>query len=79
MQGLDHAAGMLIAYFPKERLVVEADLYTPPAPGSAASGEPNASNRSFYQNLRRLRLDVETIVPIHGQPSPMSVFEEFIN
>ena len=79
VQGLDHAAGMLIAYFPKERLVVEADLYTPPAPGSAAIGEPNASNRSFYQNLRRLRLDVETIVPIHGQPSPMSVFEEFIN
>jgi len=79
VQGLTHAAGMLIAYFPKERLVVEADLYTPPAPGALVTGTPNASNRSFYQNLKRLQLDVETIIPIHGQPSPMSVFEEFIN
>jgi len=79
VQGLNHTAGMLIAYFPNERLVVEADLYTPPAPGAAATGTPTASNRAFYQNLMRLQLDVETIVPIHGQPSPMAVFEQFVN
>ena len=29
IQGLAHCAGMLIAYLPKEKIVVEADLYSP--------------------------------------------------
>ncbi len=78
VQGLAHATGMLIAYFPQEKLVVEADLYTPPAPGSESVAAPTANNVTFYQNLRRLNLDVETIVPIHGRPAPMSAFEEFV-
>ena len=79
IQGLNHVAGMLIAYFPEEKLVVEADLYTPPPTGGQSPGAPSASNRTFYENLQRLRLDVETIVPIHGRPSPMSAFVEFVN
>ena len=34
VQGLAHAQGMLIAYLPKEKIVVEADLFTPPAPNA---------------------------------------------
>ncbi len=79
VQGLDHAAGMLIAYFPKEKLVVEADLYTPAVPGSGSPGNPSASARTFYRNLQRLELDVETIVPIHGRPGPMSAFADFVS
>ena len=79
VQGLDHVEGMLIAYFPKEKMVVEADLYTPPAPGTPSPSTPSASNRTLYQNLQRLNLDVETIVPIHGRPVPMSTFVEFVS
>ena len=79
VQGLNHVAGMLIAYFPDEKLVVEADLYTPPPPGGQSPSTPSGSNRTFYQNLQRLQLDVETIVPIHGRPSSMSAFVEFVN
>ena len=79
VQGLNHAAGMLIAYFPKDKLVVEADLYTSPAPGGQSPGTPTASNRTFYRNLQRLQLDVQTIVPIHGRPSPMSAFVELVS
>jgi len=73
VQGLAHAAGMLIAYFPKEKIVVQADLYNPQ--GAA----PNASNRTFYRNLQRLKLDVTTIVGIHGSPAPMSQFVQFMS
>jgi glyoxylase-like metal-dependent hydrolase (beta-lactamase superfamily II) len=66
VEGLAHALGMLIVYFPKEKIVVQADLYNPQAPA------PNASTRTFYQNLQRLKLDVTTIVGIHGNPGPMS-------
>ena len=73
VQGLAHAAGMLIAYIPHEKIVVQADLYFPEAP------TPNASARTFYENLQRLDLDVETIVGIHGSPAPMSEFAEFVS
>ena len=72
VQGLRHAAGMLIAYIPSEKIVVQADLYNPRAQ------TPNASARTFHENLRRLDLDVETIVGIHGSPVPMSEFVEFV-
>jgi glyoxylase-like metal-dependent hydrolase (beta-lactamase superfamily II) len=73
VQGLAHAANMLMAYFPKEKIVVQADLYNPQAPA------PNASNRTLYQNLQRLKLDVTTIVGIHGNPAPMTQFVQFMS
>jgi len=72
VQGLAHAAGMLIAYIPSEKIVVQADLYT------AGAAAPNASARTFHRNLQRLGLDVETIVGIHGSPARMSQFVEFV-
>ena len=72
VQGLAHAAGMLIAYLPSERIVVQADLY------SSQAQTPNASARVLLRTLRRLDLDVETIVGIHGSPVPMSQFAAFV-
>ena len=66
VNGLAHALGMLIAYIPKEKIVVQADLYNPQATAV------NASNRTFYQTLQRLKLDVSTVVGIHGNPGPMT-------
>ena len=72
VQGLAHAAGMLIAYIPREQIVVQADLYNPGAPA------PNASSRTFYERLQQLALDVTTIVGIHGNPAPMAQFVQFV-
>jgi hypothetical protein len=65
---------MLMAYLPQEKIVVEADLYSPPSGAQATPATPNASNRTFWQNVRRLNLDIATIVPIHGPVVPMSDF-----
>ena len=72
VQGLAHAAGMLIVYIPSEKIVVQADLH------SSQAQTPNASTRALYRNLQRLDLDVETIVGIHGAPVPMTQFVEFV-
>jgi glyoxylase-like metal-dependent hydrolase (beta-lactamase superfamily II) len=77
MQGLNHNANMLIAYFPKEKILVNADLYTPPAQGAPAPA-PNANIRSLNQNIQRLKLDVTQHVPIHGQPGPNDVFMQIV-
>ena len=66
VQGLAHAKGMLIAYLPKEKIVIEADLFTPPAPNAPLPTTITPSNRTFYNNVQRLNLDVTTIAPIHG-------------
>jgi hypothetical protein len=64
VQPLEHVEGMLMAYLPKEKIVIEADLFdtheSPPA-------GPTAANRTFYNQVQRLKLDVSTIVPIHGK------------
>jgi glyoxylase-like metal-dependent hydrolase (beta-lactamase superfamily II) len=78
VQGLQHSTAMLMAYLPQEKIVVEADLYSPPRGAQAAPATPNRSNRTFHDNLRRLRLDVETIVPLHGPVVPMSTFMSFM-
>ena len=58
-----HAAGLLMAYLPKEKIVAEAD-----APGQA---EPLISvlvpsAAALFDNIRRRKLNVQTIAPLHG-------------
>ena len=64
--GLGHSGTMLVAYLPAERILINADLYSPPAPG-AQPPSVNPNMRSLYQNIQRLNLDVERHVGVHGQ------------
>ena len=66
VQGLGHAGTMLVAYLPTEKILINADLYSPPAPG-AQPPAVNASLRSLHENIQRLNLDVDRHVGIHGQ------------
>ena len=68
---------MLLVYFPKEKILVNADLYSPPAQGAAAPAA-NANMRALQQNIQRLKLDVARHVPIHGQPGSMSQFAQIV-
>ena len=73
MPGLAHNQNMLIAYLPKERIVVQGDLFGPPAPGGPAP-TVNASNRTFRDTVQRLKLDVAQIASIHGR---VATWDEF--
>jgi hypothetical protein len=48
-----------MAYFPRERIIVEADVYNP---GPMAG--PYAAN--LVENIKKRNLRVDRIVPIHG-------------
>lgn len=63
----EHNEGMLIAYLPKDRILVEADLFTPPAAGTAAPNPPSPYTLSLVENLERLKLDYDKILPLHGR------------
>jgi glyoxylase-like metal-dependent hydrolase (beta-lactamase superfamily II) len=71
----EHNEGMLIAYLPKEKIVIEADLYTPPAAGAAAANPPSPYTMALVENLDRLKLDYEKILALHGR---MATKEELL-
>jgi glyoxylase-like metal-dependent hydrolase (beta-lactamase superfamily II) len=69
VQPLQHVEGMLIAYLPNEKLLIEADLFDTHAGRPAA---PTPATRTLVDMVRSLKLDVERVVPIHGSPAAWS-------
>lgn len=66
-----HAQGFMMIWLPLDRLLIQADAYTPGAPGAAAPTVPDANHLNLVHNIERLRLDVDRIVPLHGRIVPM--------
>jgi glyoxylase-like metal-dependent hydrolase (beta-lactamase superfamily II) len=77
IQGLNHVEGMLIAYLPTEKILIEADMFNAPAAG-APPPPPTAAAKTFLNNVRRLKLDISTLVPIHGPAIPWGEFVKII-
>jgi glyoxylase-like metal-dependent hydrolase (beta-lactamase superfamily II) len=67
VQPLDHVSGMLMAYLPKEKIAFEADLFNTHEPPPA---KPTPAMRSFFNQIQRMSLDIETIAPTFGPPVP---------
>jgi glyoxylase-like metal-dependent hydrolase (beta-lactamase superfamily II) len=67
--GSPHADSLLMAYFPRERILVEADVFTP---GAAVA--PYAAN--LMENIAKRKLRVDRIVPIHGTIAPFTELQK---
>lgn len=65
-----HNDGILMVYLPAERILIEADDYTPPRGGPAAA--------NLLKNIRDRGLRVSRIAPIHGQVVPFSELEAVV-
>ena len=68
---LQKVEGMLMAFLPKEKLLLEADLV------DTHEGLPtklSADQQSFMNAVRLLKLDPSQIIPAHGKPIPWSDF-----
>lgn len=63
IKGNPHNDGILMAFLPKEKILIEVDVYTP-ATVAAAAVNPNTVNT--VENVERLKLDFEKILPLHG-------------
>jgi len=67
LQDSVHARGLLVVWLPRERLLIEADAYTPGPPGVAPPEKPNANHLNLVLNLERLGLAPERILPLQGR------------
>jgi glyoxylase-like metal-dependent hydrolase (beta-lactamase superfamily II) len=65
MTNFGHHDGMLLAYFPKEKVLLEADAYNPAPLNATPPTPPSPYAVSLLDNLKRLNLDVQRIVPVH--------------
>jgi len=72
IEGNLHNGGLLMAYLRRERLLVEADAFTPAPPNASPPATPNPFTVNLYENVQRLKLDVAQIAPIHGRLVPWS-------
>ena len=71
LQGNLHAETLLVAYLPKQKLLVQADAFHP-RPGAAPLASPPPFTVNLVQNIRRLKLDVERVVHVHGGIDPVA-------
>ncbi len=60
-----HHDGMIVAYLPKEKVLLEADGYNPGAVTATPLDPPSPYPLSLLENIQRLKLDVQRIVPVH--------------
>ena len=67
-----HNDTFLMVYLPAEKLLIEADAYTPGAPNAAPPAQPNANNVNLIENIERLKLAVDRILPLHGRVVPLA-------
>jgi glyoxylase-like metal-dependent hydrolase (beta-lactamase superfamily II) len=62
-----HGQGQLMVWLPREKVLIEADVYTPPAAGTPPPMTPPPEALNLVRNIERLKLDVQTILPLHGR------------
>jgi glyoxylase-like metal-dependent hydrolase (beta-lactamase superfamily II) len=67
-----HHDGIIMAYLRKEKLLIQADAFSPRALGAEPPKVPNPRSVNLEANVRRLNLDVDRILPIHGIVVPYS-------
>jgi glyoxylase-like metal-dependent hydrolase (beta-lactamase superfamily II) len=66
LQGSGHNEGLIVAYLPKERILIEADAYNPPADLNAPMpAPPSPYTMNLMANIERLKLDPERIIAVH--------------
>ncbi|MDD2723312.1 MAG: MBL fold metallo-hydrolase [Methylovulum sp.] len=64
--GNGHNDAFALVYLPAEKILIEADAYTPAAANVPAPASPNPYSVNLYENIQKLGLDVDKIAALHG-------------
>jgi glyoxylase-like metal-dependent hydrolase (beta-lactamase superfamily II) len=66
LAGNSHNDAFGFVYLPKEKILIEADAYTPTAANVPPPANPNPYSVNLYENIQKLKLDVRHIAALHG-------------
>ena len=71
LAGHQHHSGQLIAYLPKERILMYGDAYNPPAGDEIRTPERGPEYaQQLVQKINELKLNPDRIAPVHGRVVP---------
>ncbi|MGH9255834.1 MAG: MBL fold metallo-hydrolase [Vicinamibacterales bacterium] len=71
-----HHTGQLIAYLPKERILMYGDGYNPPAGNEIKTPERGPEFAlQMWDKIQQLKLNPERIAPVHGRLVPFENFK----
>lgn len=66
ISGNGHNDAFALVYLPKDKVLVEADAFTPTAQNAPLPTSVNPYTVNLYDNVKRLKLDVDQIAALHG-------------
>jgi glyoxylase-like metal-dependent hydrolase (beta-lactamase superfamily II) len=73
IRGNNHHDGLLMAYLPTVRVLVQADAFHPRPGAKWQYPSPPQFTVNLYENVRRLELNVDRVLHIHGGIDPFAV------
>jgi glyoxylase-like metal-dependent hydrolase (beta-lactamase superfamily II) len=76
--GNGHNDAFAMVYLPGEKILVEADAYTPVAANAPPPAMPNPFSVNLNDNIQRLKLDVRQIAALHGRAVTMADLRDAI-
>jgi len=74
IEGSGHNDAFALVYLPSEKILIEADAWTPTPPGAMPPATVNPLWMNLYRNVERLKLDVQRIAPLHGAVQGVDAF-----
>jgi hypothetical protein len=74
----NHNEFFLVAYLPNEGLLINADLYTPPAANGTLAPQALEGVTALGHIIKQFNLKVTRHVPLHGQPGPHDQFVKLL-
>jgi glyoxylase-like metal-dependent hydrolase (beta-lactamase superfamily II) len=63
----DHDDAMLVAYLPKAKILVEADMWNPPAANAPPAPAVSPVILQLVDGIKKLNLDVQRVAGLHGR------------
>ena len=77
--GDTHTGEYMLIYLPRQRVLVEADAFSPGPADAPPPATPPPNAVKLYQEIQNLKLNVATIAPIHGRGAvPLAELKKFI-
>jgi glyoxylase-like metal-dependent hydrolase (beta-lactamase superfamily II) len=73
-----HHDGLIMVYLPKEKLLIETDAFTPGPPNAQPPRPANPFSVNLSDNIMRLGLNADRILPLHGRAVPLSELSKAI-
>jgi glyoxylase-like metal-dependent hydrolase (beta-lactamase superfamily II) len=74
IEGSGHNDAFAMIYLPAQKILVEADAWTPAPTGAKPSAIVNPLWINLARNIERLELDVQRFAPLHGAVQDISAF-----